>query len=88
MVRIWNSVTGQYRVTPKGEDYYRNNRQDFVFQIPVIAWETQKAEFDSASPPIRLSTKTSSTTPTRGATTCLDSKELDEFVTGFLDQKW
>ena len=38
VVRIFNSITGQYRVTPIGEDYYRNNRQEFIFEIPVISY--------------------------------------------------
>ena len=38
MVRIFNSITGQYRATPIGEDYYRNNRQEFIFEIPVICY--------------------------------------------------
>ena len=33
-----NSVTEQMRVTPKGEDYYRHTRQEFIFKIPVIAY--------------------------------------------------
>ena len=42
VVRTWNSITRQYRVTPNGEDYYRNNRQEFIFQIPVICYGTQR----------------------------------------------
>ena len=42
VVRTWNSITRQYRVTPNGEDYYRNNRQEFIFQIPVICYGQQK----------------------------------------------
>ena len=37
VVCIWNSITRQYRVTPQGEDYYKHNRQDFIFEIPVIS---------------------------------------------------
>ena len=42
VVRIWNSITRQYRVTPNGEDYYRNNRQEFIFEIPAVGyvWST------------------------------------------------
>jgi hypothetical protein len=40
VVRIRNSITGQYRVTPNGEDYYRNNRQEFIFQIPVVVYRS------------------------------------------------
>ncbi len=36
IVRIYNSLTGTYRVTPIGEDYYRNNRQEFIIEIPAI----------------------------------------------------
>jgi hypothetical protein len=36
IVRIYNSMTRTYRVTPAGEDYYRNNRQEFIVEIPAI----------------------------------------------------
>ena len=36
VVRIYNSITGTYRVTPNGEDYYKNNRQEFIVRIPAI----------------------------------------------------
>ena len=42
VVRIRNSITGQYRVTPNGEDYYRNNRQDLIFEIPAVVYRWSK----------------------------------------------
>ena len=31
-------IRDRYRVTPNGEDYYRNNRQEFIFEIPVMGY--------------------------------------------------
>ena len=37
-LRTWNSRTGQYTWFPAGRDYYDNNRQRFIINVPCVGY--------------------------------------------------